>query len=222
MTEDPRPASPACAASISRRSARASSRRRARSPSGRARNRRPRPGRRARCCATRPRPATGTARCRRFPAPPTGASSTSAPRAGSAPSSSPPRRWQQEDGEPDRARARRRIEAHELAPDLVPAAVVAGRLLSRQGDIRRATRVLEAAWKAAPASRRWPTPTCMCAPAIRPSDRLKRAETLFRMRPDADEGRLAVAARGDRRARLRARPRGADAGADDAPDAATR
>ena len=56
-----------------------------------------------------------------------------------------------EDGEPDVARAAA-LEAHDLAPDLVPAAVVAGRLLARQGDIRRATRVLEASVEGEPAS----------------------------------------------------------------------
>ena len=96
-----------------------------------------------------------------------------------------------EDGEPDVARQAAQ-EAHDLAPDLVPAAVVAGRLFARQGDIRRATRVLEAAWKANP------HPEIADAYAhVRAgdsaSDRLKRAETLFRMRPLADEGRHAVA-----------------------------
>lgn len=96
-----------------------------------------------------------------------------------------------EDGDPDAARAAA-LEAHELAPDLVPAAVVAGRLSSRQGDIRRATRVLETTWKA------MQHPDIAEAYAhVRTgdsaSDRLKRAEALFRMRPQSDEGRLAVA-----------------------------
>lgn len=97
----------------------------------------------------------------------------------------------QEDGEPDAARAAA-LEAHDLAHDLVPAAVVAGRLLARQGDIRRATRVLEAAWKTGP------HPEIADAylhvrSGDAASDRLKRAETLFRIRPHADEGRHAVA-----------------------------
>ena len=95
-----------------------------------------------------------------------------------------------EDGEPDIARQAAQ-EAHDLAPDLVPAAVVAGRLFARQGDIRRATKILEAAWKANP------HPEIADAYAhVRAGDsaidRLKRAETLFRMRPHADEGRHAV------------------------------
>jgi HemY protein len=96
-----------------------------------------------------------------------------------------------EDGDPERAR-RAASEAHDLAPDLVPAAVAAGRLLSRLGDIRRAARVLEASWKA------FPHPELAEAyihvrPGDSARDRLKRAEVLARIRPHADEGRLALA-----------------------------
>lgn len=106
-----------------------------------------------------------------------------------------------EEGEPDRARAAA-LEAHELAPDLVPAAVVAGRLLARSGDIRRAARVLETAWKEIQ------HPEIAEAYAhVRPGDaaldRLKRAESLHRLRPHADAGRLALA-----RAALEAREYG--------------
>jgi HemY protein len=97
----------------------------------------------------------------------------------------------EEEGEPDSAR-QAALEAHQLAPDLVAAAVVAGRLLTRQGEVRRATRVLEATWKAGP----HPEVTdayLHVRPGDSASDRLKRAETLFRMRPQADEGRHAVA-----------------------------
>src|SRR5262249_47361094 len=41
-------------------------------------------------------------------------------------------------------------EAHKLAPDLVPATVLAARLLTRNGDIRRAMRVLESGWRETP------------------------------------------------------------------------
>jgi HemY protein len=96
-----------------------------------------------------------------------------------------------EDGEPDVARQAAQ-EAHDLAPDLVPAAVVAGRLFARQGDIRRATKILEAAWKANPHPEIADAYTRVRAgdSAI---DRVKRAESLFRMRSLADEGRHAVA-----------------------------
>lgn len=95
-----------------------------------------------------------------------------------------------EEGEPDVARPSAQ-EAHDLAPDLVPAAVVAGRLFGRQGDVRRAVRVLEAAWKANPHPEIADAYIHVRA-GDSATDRLKRAETLFRLRPLADEGRHAI------------------------------
>jgi HemY protein len=94
------------------------------------------------------------------------------------------------DSAPDIARAAA-LEAHDLAPDLVPAAIAAGRLLSRQGDVRRAVRMLETTWKTGP------HPDVADAymhvrPGDSANDRLKRAEALFRIRGE-DEGRHAVA-----------------------------
>ena len=56
------------------------------------------------------------------------------------------------------ARGRRRpdkalelaLEAHGLAPDLVPAAAVAGRVLAAQGNTPRAARVLLKTWRLSP------------------------------------------------------------------------
>jgi HemY protein len=42
------------------------------------------------------------------------------------------------------------LEAVKLAPDLVPAAALAGRRLSEGGETRKAARIMEAAWKANP------------------------------------------------------------------------
>jgi HemY protein len=42
------------------------------------------------------------------------------------------------------------LEAVKLAPDLVPAAVLAGRLLAEAGSLRKAGKVLDAAWQAGP------------------------------------------------------------------------
>ena len=56
-------------------------------------------------------------------------------------------------GQPDAARDRARelaLEAVKLAPDLVPAAALAGRLLGASGEKRKATRIIEAAWRANP------------------------------------------------------------------------
>jgi HemY protein len=42
------------------------------------------------------------------------------------------------------------LEANKLAPDLVPAAVLAGRLLAEAGSVRKAGKILDAAWLAGP------------------------------------------------------------------------
>jgi HemY protein len=56
-------------------------------------------------------------------------------------------------GKPDVGRERAQalaLEAVKLAPDLVPAAALAGRLLGAAGEKRKATRIIEAAWRANP------------------------------------------------------------------------
>lgn len=96
-----------------------------------------------------------------------------------------------EDPDPDQAR-KLALEAHGLAPDLVPASVLAGRLLSRAGDVRKATKVLEATWKK------------QTHPDIADSyayvrlgdsvkDRMKRIDSLARMRANHPEGAMALA-----------------------------
>jgi HemY protein len=79
-----------------------------------------------------------------------------------------------------------------LAPTLIPAAALAGRLLGELGDLRRAARIVEAAWKANP------HPDLADTYAhLRPGDsareRLARVETLAQMTPGHIEGALAVA-----------------------------
>ena len=96
-----------------------------------------------------------------------------------------------ESSNPVEARAHA-LEAHRLAPDLSEAAVVAGRLLARSGDYRRASRTLEAAWKIAP----HPDLADSYA-AVRSGDsvrdRLKRMRRLFELRAHHPEGAMAVA-----------------------------
>jgi len=94
-------------------------------------------------------------------------------------------------GEPEKCRALA-LEAHSLAQDLVPAAAVAGRVLARLGDVRRATKVIEQTWK------RTPHPDLAEAYAhIRQGDaardRLKRVRTLAALQPQSNEGAFAVA-----------------------------
>ncbi|HVY19970.1 MAG TPA: heme biosynthesis HemY N-terminal domain-containing protein [Bauldia sp.] len=96
-----------------------------------------------------------------------------------------------EAGEPDEARALA-LEAHKLALELVPAATTAARLFARAGDYRRATRILEATWKASP------NPEIAEAyGAVRPGDsvrdRLKRVQRLADLRANNPEGAMAVA-----------------------------
>ncbi len=50
------------------------------------------------------------------------------------------------DSDPSTAKAMA-LEAHGLAPDLVPAAVIAAKLAAAAGDAKRASRVIEATWK---------------------------------------------------------------------------
>ena len=96
-----------------------------------------------------------------------------------------------EAGEPDEARALA-LEAHKLAPDLVPAATTAARLFARASDIRRATRILEATWKVAPHPE-----LAEAYASVRPGDsvrdRLKRVKRLAELRANHPEGAMAVA-----------------------------
>lgn len=95
-----------------------------------------------------------------------------------------------ESGQPGEALAAA-LEAVKLEPGLVPAATLAARLATRQGDIKRAVRVLEAAWKQGPHPE-----LAVAYLAVRPGDaagdRLKRAMRLADLNPGL-EGRLAVA-----------------------------
>jgi HemY protein len=84
------------------------------------------------------------------------------------------------------------LEAHRLAPDLVPAAAIAGRILASQGNTPRAARVLLRTW------RRAPHPDLAAAyayarPGDSPRDRLNRVRNLARLTPQDNEGPIALA-----------------------------
>jgi HemY protein len=84
------------------------------------------------------------------------------------------------------------LEANKLAPALVPAAALAGRLLAEGGQLRKASRVIDTAWRANP------HPELAQAYAELRSgesarDRLKRIEAGARRVPGHIEGALAVA-----------------------------
>ena len=83
-------------------------------------------------------------------------------------------------------------EAAELAPDLAPAAALAARLLAKRGDLRKASRLIEASWKALP------HPDLAQAyldlrPGDSTHDRLARAKTLARLAPQDPESALCMA-----------------------------
>jgi HemY protein len=93
----------------------------------------------------------------------------------------------------DRGTARElSLEAVKLAPGLVPAAALAGRLLAEAGDRRKAGRVLETAWRESP------HPDIAAAfadivPGISARDRLIRMRTLQRLAEGDPESALVVA-----------------------------
>ena len=109
-----------------------------------------------------------------------------------------------EEKDPDDALDRAR-EAVKLAPDLVPASTVLARLYAKRGEFRKASKVIEAAWK------RSPHPELGVGYlAIRSGDaareRMARAEALYSLQPGHAESRLlltetAIAAREFDRAR---------------------
>lgn len=84
------------------------------------------------------------------------------------------------------------LEAVRLAPDLVPAASLAGQILSRRGELRRAAKVVEAAWKLQPHPDLADTYLNLRA-GDSALDRLARAETLARLSSWDRESRLALA-----------------------------
>jgi HemY protein len=96
-----------------------------------------------------------------------------------------------EDGDRDQARGLA-LDAVKLAPTLVPAAELAGRLLGEAGELRRAGRIIERAWQANP------HPDLADTYAhLRPGDsareRLARVRSLAQKTPDHAESALAVA-----------------------------
>ena len=98
---------------------------------------------------------------------------------------------QARDNEPEKALAAA-LEAVKLAPALTPAAALAGRMLAERSDVRKASKLLEAAWKDAP------HPDIAAAyldarPGDSALDRLNRATTLTKLRPSDPESVLALA-----------------------------
>ncbi len=96
-----------------------------------------------------------------------------------------------EEGEPEEARPLAQ-EAHKLAPDLVPAAAVAGRLLIRSGKMTQASKAIESTW------RKVQHPELAevylyVRPGDAVADRVKRARKLVQLCAHQLEGKLALA-----------------------------
>lgn len=84
-------------------------------------------------------------------------------------------------------------EALRLAPSLVPAAELAGRIFASKGEARAASRQIVRTWKLSP----HPDLAMVYAfakPGLAPKDRLKRVEYLAGLTPNDIEGPIAVAA----------------------------
>jgi len=96
-----------------------------------------------------------------------------------------------EAGEPDTA-AEQALRAVKLAPDLVPAAVIAGRLLARRNDLRKAAKIVEAAWKATPHPELAKVYLNLRT-GDSARDRLARAENLAKLSSWEPESRLVIA-----------------------------
>ncbi len=84
------------------------------------------------------------------------------------------------------------LEAVKLAPSLVPAAALAGRLLGDAGEIRKAGRIVEAAWKGNPHPE-LAEAFAHLQPGDSARDRLLRVEALAQKTPGNVEAALAVA-----------------------------
>ena len=84
------------------------------------------------------------------------------------------------------------LEAHGLAPDLVPAACLAARLLGRAGELKKATKVLETCWKLDPHPEIAET-YARLRPGDSANDRLTRVRDLAKVRAHHPECALALA-----------------------------
>lgn len=96
-----------------------------------------------------------------------------------------------EDREPDRA-LNLALEAHNLAPDLVPAAAQAARMLASRGNTPKAAKIVERTWAKTP----HPDLATVYAYARvgdSPRDRLVRAQRLAVQNPNSIESAIAVA-----------------------------
>src|SRR5262249_13133684 len=79
-----------------------------------------------------------------------------------------------------------------LAPPLIPAAEIAGRLLASKGETRQASRLVAGTWRLAPHPD-LATAYAFAKPAEPPRNRPNPFDTLASLTPDDIEGHIAVA-----------------------------
>lgn len=96
-----------------------------------------------------------------------------------------------EDSDPDKALTLA-LEAHSLAPDLIPAAAVAGRLLAARGNTPRAAKVIQKTWARAPHPE-LATAYAYARIGDSPRDRLDRVRQLATLNPHSIESPIATA-----------------------------
>jgi len=83
-------------------------------------------------------------------------------------------------------------EAHRIAPDLVPAAVIGAKALVRGNNLRKASKMVEAVWKRAPHPELAEAYVHLRM-GDSATDRLKRARNLAKMRTNHPQGNMAIA-----------------------------
>ena len=96
-----------------------------------------------------------------------------------------------EDADPDRAMALA-VEAHGLAPDLIPAAGIAGRILAARGNTQKAAKIIQKTWRKAPHPE-LATAYAYARIGDSPRDRLTRIRHLADLNQHSIESPIAVA-----------------------------
>jgi HemY protein len=96
-----------------------------------------------------------------------------------------------EEDDPDKALTLA-LEAHGLAPSLIPAAGIAGRLLAARGNTPRAAKVIQKTWAKSPHPE-LATAYAYARIGDSPRDRLDRVKQLFALNPYSIESSIAVA-----------------------------
>lgn len=84
------------------------------------------------------------------------------------------------------------LEAHGLAPSLIPAAAIAGRLLAARGNTARVAKIIQKTWVKAPHPE-LATAYAYARVGDSPRDRLDRVKMLFQLNPQSIESAIAVA-----------------------------